>query len=257
MLIQMPRESGGQPNLQNAADCSPFEAALRRDLATAPVVPYDTTLGGWGKRAIDIALVLVSAPVWLPVLAGAALWAKSRRVEPVFEKQERVGYGCKLFTSYLLRVKPPSATIELLHHTEEGALEWEELKRQADGSITKWARALERLPQLLSVLRGDMALVGPRPLTRQQLGALKSGKRYYLSMRPGVIGTSGVADANDANASEYKIYSMAWSHATDALLVWDALRSLLKEGELWKPTRRVFHMGAAKTFEPPESTAAE
>lgn len=246
MLIQMPRESGGPPASVDAAECSPFEAALRRDLASAPVVPYDSMLGGWSKRAIDLFLTLLTAPIWLPVLGVAVLWALARNKGPVFDKAERIGYGCKMFTCLTLRTKPPSAVIEQLHPNEDRARAWEELKRQADGSITKWTRALERLPQLLSVLRGDMALVGPRPLSREQLAALKSGKRYYLSMRPGVIGTSGIADANDANASEYKIYAMAWSHATDLLLVWDALSGLLEEGELWRPTTRVFNLKKGK-----------
>lgn len=255
MLIQMPRESGRQPNSLDAAECSPFEAALRRDLATAPVVAYDSTLGGWSKRAIDLTLTLVTAPVWLAILAGAVIWVKIRYPGPVFQKEERIGYGCKPFTFRTLRIKPPSAVIKRLHPDQNCEAEWEELRRQADGSVAKWARALERLPQLLSVVRGDMALVGPRPLTHDQLAAVKSGKRYYLSARPGLIGTSGVADANDANASEYKIYAMAWSHATDLLLVWDALRGLLQEGELWKPTRRVFHVEGAKLRA--QSTAAE
>jgi lipopolysaccharide/colanic/teichoic acid biosynthesis glycosyltransferase len=257
MLIQMPRGSGRQPNLPDAADCSPFEAALRRDLASAPVVPYDATLGGWSKRAVDLTLTLLSAPIWGPLLIGVALWAKSRHSASVFEKHERVGYGCRLFACYSLRLNPPTAVVEPLRKDGDMALQWEELKRQADGSLTKWSRAMERLPQLWSVLRGDMALVGPRPLSRDQLAALKSGKRYYLSARPGVIGTSGVADADDANASHHKIYSMVWSHSTDALLAWDALSSLLQEGELWKPTRRVFRTGIKKDHPREPTTAAE
>ena len=98
----------------------------------------------------------------------------------------------------------------------------------------------------LPALDGAGLWLNSPPLSREQLAALKSGKRYYLSMRPGVIGTSGIADANDANASEYKIYAMAWSHATDLLLVWDALSGLLEEGELWRPTTRVFNLKKGK-----------
>jgi lipopolysaccharide/colanic/teichoic acid biosynthesis glycosyltransferase len=253
----MPREPGHQPSLRTAAECTPFEAALRRDLATAPVVPYDATLGGWSKRAIDLTLTILLAPVWIPLLAGVAIWARSRHSGPVFDKQERIGYGCRLFSCYTLRLQPPSAVIEPLHADADSAQHWEELKRRADGSMSKWSRALERLPQLLSVLRGHMALVGPRPLSRAELAALKSGKRYYLSARPGVIGTDGIVDAHDAEASQYKIYSMAWSHATDALLVWDALSGLMKKGELWRPTRRVLRAQAGGTAPEGKTPAAE
>jgi hypothetical protein len=64
---------------------------------------------------------------------------------------------------------------------------------------------------------------------------MKSARRYYLSARPGVIGVSAIIAADQEESSQYKIYAMAWSIPTDALILWDALRSLRARGELWKP----------------------
>lgn len=243
MLIQMPRGSSDQQGSQNAEECSPFEAALRRDLASAPVISYDSLLGGWSKRAVDLTVTILAAPLWLPMMTGAAVWSKIRHPAPVFRAQDCVGYGGRHFRCFTLRIAAPSAVIEPLRRSEEAdeaqGGDWSTIAERAEDRRTKWRRALERLPQLFNVLSGDMALVGPSPLTREQLAPLRTAKRYYLSARPGVVGVSGVADADDDDASQYKIYALGWSHATDGLLLCDALRGLLDRGELWKPRRRI------------------
>ncbi len=239
MLIQVPRTPPGAPGSQNAENCSPFEAGLRRDLASAPIVSYDSMLGGWAKRAIDLTVVLISLPLWLPVMLGAALWAKLRHPAPVFQAREVVGYGGRSFQLLALRVDPPSATIEVLRVAGDvapaPANDWTLIASQADDAQAKWRRALSRLPMLLNVLRGEMALVGPTPLSLKEIEPLKTARRYYLSARPGVIGVSAIVDADEEEASQYKLYALSWSLSTDALILWDALDSLLRRGELWKP----------------------
>lgn len=239
MLVQLPRGSDDPPKVQGAEECSAFEAALRRDLASAPVISYDSVLGGWSKRAGDLALVLISAPLWAPVMLGAALWAKLRHPAPVFVAEERIGYGGAAFRCRTLRLKPPSAVIERLplpgiEGVQAGA-NMQTIAAQAEGGGAKWRRVMERLPRLLNVLSGDMALVGPGPLSREEIDALKSGKRHYLSARPGVVGVSPMAEADAEESSMYKAYALAWSHGLDALLFWDGLKSLRNQGALWRP----------------------
>jgi len=191
-------------------------------------------LGGIAKRAADLALVIASSPVWLIVLLLTAVWSKLRNPAPVFLTDERVGYGGRAFKCFSLRVAPPavqsqdSETMPPANDLSAIAGEQVETRR------AKWRRALERLPRLFNVIRGDMALVGPAPLTREQLEPMKSARRYYLSSRPGVVGVSTLIGADDP--SQYKIYAMSWALSTDALILWDALRSLRDRGELWKPS---------------------
>jgi lipopolysaccharide/colanic/teichoic acid biosynthesis glycosyltransferase len=240
MLIQMPRGSSDQPGSQNAGECDAFEAALRRDLASAPVISYDATLGGGIKRVFDFTLTLVTLPLWLPVLMCAALWSKLRHPAPVFQSEERIGYGGRAFQCFKLRLEPPSATIVGLHGDKEPqppANDWNSITSQAESRRVKWRRAFERLPQLFNVLRGDMALVGPSPLSREELEPMKIGKRYYLSSRPGVVGISTIVDADEEVASQYKIYAFSWSLMTDIVILSDAMRSLRDRGELWRPTK--------------------
>lgn len=239
MLIQMPRGSKDRPGTQNAEECSAFEAALRRDLASAPVISYDPVLGGVTKRFFDFVITLLGAPVWLPALLIAAAWSKLRHPAPVFQAHERVGYGGRAFMCYSLRILPPSATISQLHAKEGDvpANDWNSIASKAETRREKWRRAIERLPRLFNVLGGEMSLVGPSPLSQDELEPMKTGKRYYLSARPGVVGVSTIVDADEEQASQYKIYAFSWSLMTDIVILSDALRGLRDRGELWRPTK--------------------
>lgn len=235
MLIQLPGGQPGQQGSRDAEEVSGFEAGLRRDLATPQVVSYDAMLGGVGKRALELALTLVTAPVWLPVLLAAAGISKLRNSAPVFLAHDRVGYGGRPFKCFSLRVTPPSPGGEDAQSHEDTA-NWNEIVDKAEGRRAKWRRAFERLPRLFNVLLGDMALVGPTPHSREALEPLKTARRYYLSARPGVVGVSAIVGGDETDPSQYKIYAMSWSFATDALIMWDAVRSLRDRGELWKPS---------------------
>jgi exopolysaccharide production protein ExoY len=194
-------------------------------------------LGGWQKVCLDWVLTAVTAPVWLIVLAGAAIWAKLRHSAPVFVVSERIGYGGRVFGCYSLRITPATAVIRRLRSDADQPQtpDLSVIAGAVEDPRAKWRRALERLPQLLNVLRGEMSLVGPSPLSREQLDPLKTAKRYYLSARPGVIGVSAIADADEEAAGQYKLYALSWSLSTDALIAWDSLLSLKDRGELWRP----------------------
>jgi exopolysaccharide production protein ExoY len=238
MLVQLPRGASGAPKASTDEECSAFEAALRRDLASAPVISYDQVLGGWAKRTIDLILATLTAPVWAPAVLLAAAWSKARHSAPVFTPVERIGYGGRTFACYRLRIAPPSAVIEHLHPqaVPEPANDLGVIASRAETWGAKWRRLFERLPQMLNVLRGEMSLVGPAPLSAEELEPLKTSKRYYLSARPGVVGIASIADADSEDPGHYKIYALSWSLTADLLILWDALRSLRQKGALWRPT---------------------
>ncbi len=240
MLVQLPRGSADHSGTQKAEECNAFEAALRRDLASAPVISYDPVLGGSTKRVFDLVLTLLGAPVWLPALLIAAAVSKIKHPAPVFQAEERVGYGGRVFKCFKLRLEPPSATIAHLRAPKDSdtpANDWNAIASKAESRREKWRRAFERLPQLFNVLGGEMSLVGPSPLAQDELEPMKVGKRYYLSSRPGVVGISTIVDAGEEQASQYKIYAFSWSLMTDLVILSDALRSLRDRGELWRPTK--------------------
>lgn len=237
MLIQLPSGSPEPQGPQNAEQSSTtFEAGLRRDLASSPIVSYDSMLGGVAKRAIDLTVAVVTAPAWMPVMLLAAGVAKLRDQAPVFVSHERVGYGGRSFQCFALRISPAAKADEVANDP-----------KKANSPRAKLRAVLERLPQLFNVIRGEMALVGPSPLTREQLEPMKSARRYYLSARPGIVGISTIIGGS-GDPSQYKIYAMSWALTTDALIFWDGLRSIFdRREELWNPS--------FKRAEPRQSTS--
>lgn len=238
MLVQMPRGSttGGEPPGPTKAECTPFEAALRRDLANAPVVSYESLIGGWAKRAFDLIVTFVTAPIWSVALIIGAIIARARHRAAVFVAEERVGYGGRNFKALRLRLSPPSAVIEVLRAS---APPLTPIFEKPETRIAKWAEALERLPQLFNVLRGEMSLVGPRPLKREEVEALRTARRYYLSARPGVIGLGSDEGDDESVGGPYKVYALSWSVWHDLLIAWRAARELRDRGELWQPALRL------------------
>ncbi|MFT3729323.1 MAG: sugar transferase [Terricaulis sp.] len=197
------------------------------------MVSYDPTLGGWPKRTLDVFLSVFTAPVWAPVLAVALAWTRLRNGTLGLVSEERVGYGGRAFRCLSLRAAPCGAVVTPLHPGKDETPDAPPLAVTKDGKLS---RVIERLPQMINVLHGDMSLIGPRPLARETLDPLKTAKRYYLSTRPGVIGIAAVADTNAEEANQYKIYTLSWSLLTDALIAWDALMRLKGADDAVRPS---------------------
>jgi lipopolysaccharide/colanic/teichoic acid biosynthesis glycosyltransferase len=125
------------------------------------------------KRATDVSVVLVMAPLWLPLIGLVALIiAAGSPGHPVFFKQHRTGRGLRRFVIYKFRTMVPNAD-ELKAQLQHLNLRtWPDFKVDPDPRVTRLGRflrctSLDELPQLFNVLRGDMSLVGPRPTSLQ------------------------------------------------------------------------------------------
>jgi lipopolysaccharide/colanic/teichoic acid biosynthesis glycosyltransferase len=155
------------------------------------------------KRAIDLTLVLLSAPVVLPLILCLALAIALTGNVP-FYSQLRVGRGGKAFRMWKLRTMVQNADQHLetyLQKNPDARREWDSTQKlKNDPRITSFGRMLRKtsideLPQLFNVLNGTMSLVGPRPM---MVGQEKyyHGKAYY-GMRPGITGLWQVSERND------------------------------------------------------------
>jgi lipopolysaccharide/colanic/teichoic acid biosynthesis glycosyltransferase len=145
------------------------------------------------KRIMDVSLVLLSLPLWLPMLAVIALVIGiTSPGAPVIFKQCRTGKGGRRFNMYKFRTMVPNAE-ELksrLSHLNE--LQWPDFKITNDPRITRLGKflrktSLDELPQILNVLRGEMSLVGPRP-TSFGPETYKLWHTYRLDVMPGITG---------------------------------------------------------------------
>jgi lipopolysaccharide/colanic/teichoic acid biosynthesis glycosyltransferase len=194
--------------------------------------------GRSAKRAFDLLLILISAPIVLPVVLLLAVLVR-RDGGPAFFVQDRVGLDGRIFRIWKLRTMVVDAEARLAAHLDaDPALraEWDaNQKLREDPRVTAVGRflrktSLDELPQLWNVARGDMSLVGPRPMLPEQR-ALYPGRAYY-SMRPGVTGLWQVSGRNEttfAGRAEFDAdYARRMSLPTDMMIlfltVWVVLR---------------------------------
>lgn len=121
------------------------------------------------KRLMDMFLVLISLPIWLPVIGLIAVIIRlTSPGAPVMFRQLRTGKGGQRFKMYKFRSMVPNAEELKAEYAHLNELQWPDFKIANDPRITPFGRilrktSLDELPQLINVLRGDMSLVGPRP----------------------------------------------------------------------------------------------
>jgi lipopolysaccharide/colanic/teichoic acid biosynthesis glycosyltransferase len=135
------------------------------------------------SRALDVVLATVLLVVTAPVLALAAIAIRLESRGPVFYRQLRVGRDGEPFELWKLRTMVPGAeSIGAGLYVLEG-----------DPRITRTGRLLRRfsldeLPNLINVLKGDMAIVGPRPTVQEQVDRYTDRQRRRLEVKPGITG---------------------------------------------------------------------
>lgn len=149
--------------------------------------------GYYGKRAFDLAFVVVLMPLWVPVLALVALWVRAVIGSPVLFRQPRPGRGALPFVLLKFRTMR-----EEYDATGERLPDAERLSRF--GRFLR-SSSLDELPELLNVLKGDMSLVGPRPLLMEYLPLYTPRQARRHEVRPGI---SGWAQVHGRNATTWK-----------------------------------------------------
>jgi len=177
------------------------------------------------KRVLDIVLVLMALPIVVPTIVVLATVILVDGHSP-FYRQKRLGMGCRVFTMWKLRSMVPDAEARLARHLsgdDVARREWDSYQKLTeDPRVTPLGKllrkcSLDELPQLWNVLKGDMSLVGPRPMLPEQR-ALYPGHAYF-TMRPGVTGFWQVSDRNTstfAQRAEFDAnYERKLSLATD------------------------------------------
>ncbi len=165
------------------------------------MVVYDTL-----KRALDIGAVVLTLPVTLPVLAVIGLLVKWSSPGPVLFVQRRYGRGGRKFTLVKFRTMTEDAHETLYDHLDRSFVDADQWARNRklrhDPRVTRvgrWLRklSLDELPQLWNVLRGEMSLVGPRPLPVCERHLYGRSFSVYCRVRPGLTGLWQVSGRSD------------------------------------------------------------
>jgi exopolysaccharide biosynthesis polyprenyl glycosylphosphotransferase len=224
------------PRLFDVLPATASISDLGSGLPAVSVAP--ATLGWWPqlvKRAMDLAGAVVGLVVAAPVLAVAAAAVRLSSPGPVFLKQVRIGRDGQPFTMLKLRTMredvPTPADTE---PTDVAQGPFRKLKR--DPRVTPVGRILRRtsvdeLPQLVNVLLGHMALVGPRPFVPEDSANIAgwAARRYHV--KPGLTGLWQVSGRNDITFEEMcrldQLYVSCWSVGLDARILLRTLRVVL------------------------------
>lgn len=183
------------------------EAASETEIAFRPkseqfAQPQKGAYRRFFKRAFDVTAIVLAIPAVLPVIAVAAVLVARDGGHP-FYTQMRVGRGGRAFRMWKLRTMVADADARMedyLASNPDARLEWDSTQKlRVDPRITKFGHflrksSMDELPQLWNVLRGDMSLVGPRPMMINQQQRYP-GTDYY-SLRPGITGYWQTAGRN-------------------------------------------------------------
>lgn len=145
------------------------------------------------KRPMDIVLSLCAFIVLSPVLIVTAVLVRNKLGSPIIFKQERPGLNKKLFTLYKFRTMTDE-------RDENGELLPDEIRLTKFGRFLR-STSLDELPELFNILKGDMSVVGPRPLLFQYLQLYDTQQRRRHEVRPGL---SGLAQINGRNATTWE-----------------------------------------------------
>jgi exopolysaccharide production protein ExoY len=168
------------------------------DVTVGEITPFNhSPVGGYLKRAIDIAIASTALVLLSPIMAMVALAIRITEDGPVTFSQKRLGYNGVEFDCYKFRTMVTNAEerlSQLLEEDPEVAKEWRETQKLVDDPrITTFGHllrksSLDELPQLVNILRGEMSCVGPRPITTKEIERYGKSARYYLRARPGLTG---------------------------------------------------------------------
>ena len=192
------------------------------------------------KRFMDIMFVIIVGTIIFPFLLLIALIIKINSPGPVLYKQKRLGKNGKYFYTYKFRsmvVNADEHLQNLLNSDPQLKKEWEEKhKLTKDPRITSIGKFLRRtsmdeFPQLINILKGEMSIVGPRPIVDEEVS--KYGEDYprISSIKPGLTGlwqVSGRTDTNYHDRVAYDIYYLqSWSVWLDLWIIFKTLGVVL------------------------------
>jgi lipopolysaccharide/colanic/teichoic acid biosynthesis glycosyltransferase len=191
---------------------------------------------------INLGVLLIALPVALPLMALIAAWIALETPGPVIHRSYRIGKGGRPIPVLKFRTMHANAEKMLHDLLQDPRLrqEWERYhKLSNDPRITpsgRWLRrtSLDELPQLFNVLVGQMNIVGPRPITEEELRRYPPpARRAYLAIRPGVTGLWQVKGRNALTFKERAAldacYVRCWSPCLDIWILWRTLFVVLSQ----------------------------
>jgi exopolysaccharide production protein ExoY len=183
---------------QNAGDrYRAAEARKAHRITDRRLIAKVRAANGRAKYAFDFVVATAALLFFAPAFLTIALLIKLTDPGPVFFKHTRVGRRGKRFDCLKFRTMKVNADellADILRSDPQAAAEWDAGQKLRNDPRVTWfgnflrKSSLDELPQVWNVLRGQMSLIGPRPITRAELNRYGKDRRYYLLVRPGITG---------------------------------------------------------------------
>ena len=158
------------------------------------------------KRVIEMVLMFLSLPFLLALFAVVAVLIKITSPGPVFYQHKRIGLDGKEIWIWKFRTMTHNSAFALLEHLKDDPtlqMEWEtNFKLKEDPRVTRIGRFLRRtsldeFPQIWNVLKGEMSLIGPRPIVNEEIALYGDEFEIYKQVLPGITGLWQISGRND------------------------------------------------------------
>jgi lipopolysaccharide/colanic/teichoic acid biosynthesis glycosyltransferase len=181
---------------------------------------------GW-KSAFDITCILLTLPIWLPLMILLMLATRLASPGPIFYRQERVGLGGRHFSIWKFRTMKVSAETRTHEHYFQELMKVDrpmiKLDAYGDPRLAPFGRFLrasgfDELPQIFNVLCGEMSLVGPRPCTPNEFAHYEPWQRERVNGLPGLTGYWQVNGKNRTTFNEMIVMDLFYLKNLSILL---------------------------------------
>lgn len=160
------------------------------------------------KRFIDIIIGTIGLIACIPIFIIIGIAIKIDSKGPVFFKHKRIGKHGKKLEIYKFRTMIENAEEAMKNFTEEQKKEFaENFKLENDPRVTRVGKilrktSLDELPQIINILKGEMSIIGPRPVVRSELEKYGSNQDKFLSVAPGLTGYWAANGRSDVSYEE-------------------------------------------------------
>lgn len=160
------------------------------------------------KRFIDIIISTIGLVICLPLFIIIAILIKIDSKGPVFFKHKRIGKYGRILGIYKFRTMIDNAEEAMKYFTEEQKKEFKEnFKLENDPRVTRVGKflrktSLDELPQIINILKGEMSIIGPRPIVKNELEKYGENKEKFLSVAPGLTGYWAANGRSDVSYEE-------------------------------------------------------
>lgn len=217
-----------------------------RDLPEADYAPRQTAIpdsrvSNGLKRATDLVLAVPVFIALLPAMLIIALIVRIADGGPVLFRHTRIGKNGKHFRCIKFRSMGVDAEAQLPRILKECPVanaQWRDNQKiENDPRVTGFGKflrksSLDELPQLLNVIRGDMSIVGPRPIVREEIEKYGEDFAYYAQARPGLTGLWQVSGRSDTSY-EHRVqmdvkYVSEWSYGKDLMIMLKTIPAVLR-----------------------------